>query len=44
MNEMNSYYCFDDEYDDYVHELDSIQHEVELKYGRPKLYHYFSNR
>lgn len=37
-NQTNNYYSFDDEYDEYNHIADSIQLDVESKYGKPKLY------
>lgn len=39
-NQMSIYYSFEEEYNKYVHIVDSIQHNVEKKYGKPKLYHY----
>jgi len=39
-NQTFNYYSFDDEYDEYVHILDSIQNDIEMKYGKPKLYKY----
>lgn len=36
--ESSSYFSFEEEYDDYIHIMDSIQHEVQLKYGMPVLY------
>ena len=36
-NRMNIFYSFEDEYDEYVHIVDSIQNDIEMKYGKPKL-------
>lgn len=38
-----SYYSFDKEFDDYVQIVDSIQKEVELRYGKPNLYKEVAN-
>lgn len=39
-NQGQSYYRFSEEYDQYVHCLDSIQESIELKYGKPQFFHY----
>lgn len=36
-NKNYSFFSFEDEYDEYVHIVDSIQHDVEEIYGSPKL-------
>lgn len=41
-NQTNSYLSDTSEYDEYVQIVDSIQQEAEIKYGKPKLYHYVS--
>lgn len=38
-NKMYTYFSFDDEYDKYTHIIDSVEHNVEQKYGKPKLDH-----
>lgn len=38
--QMDTCYSFEDKYEEYVHVADSIQHDAELKYGKPKLYKY----
>ena len=39
-NRSNSFYSFEKKYDEYVHIVDSIQNDIEMKYGKPKLYKY----
>ncbi len=39
-NKQINFYSFEDEYDEYVHIVDSIQNDIEMKYGKPKLYKY----
>lgn len=34
------FYSFEDKYKEYVHIVDSIQYEIELKYGKPSLIQY----
>ena len=43
-NKKYSFFSFENEYDEYVHIVDSIQHETEKKYGKPKLYHYVNGK
>lgn len=35
-----SFFSFEDEYDVYVHKVDSLQNDIEKKYGKSKLYKY----
>lgn len=35
-----NFYSFEDKYNEYVQIVDSIQRDMEVKYGKPKLYHY----
>ena len=39
-NKTKSFYSFEDEYDEYIHIVDSIQNDIEMMYGKPKLYKY----
>ena len=34
---MRTYYSFSDEYDKYIHVMDSVESEMKSKYGSPKL-------
>ena len=39
-NKQYSLSSFGDEYNVYVHIVDSIQNDIEMKYGKPKFYKY----